>query len=112
MPVHGHWQIAAPAAVDTGTQVVCPGLEVESHSSTLKKNEKHTIIVHQCQNNGADVRNGKEQEACFSFRVLTEPMGAMELWEESGSIILFMRFVILSPTLHVRRVLLHQACLP
>lgn len=51
------------------TQLLCPGLKDESHSSHLEEHKKHRITVHPHQNQ-AGGRNGDEKEASFILRVL------------------------------------------
>lgn len=52
------------------TQVLCPILKDESHSSHLEEQKKHRIIVHHQQNDQAGSRNWHEKEVCFIFRIL------------------------------------------
>lgn len=54
------------------TQVLCPGMKDESHSSHLEERKKHRIIVHQHQH---DQTGGRESfffffSVFFFFRVL------------------------------------------
>lgn len=52
------------------TQVLCPDLKDENHSSYWEEHRKHRIIVHQHQNDQAGSRKRNENEASFIFRVL------------------------------------------
>ena len=51
------------------TQVLCPGLKDERHSSHMEEHKKHRIIVHQHQNDQAGDRNGHEKEVYFTLYI-------------------------------------------